>query len=44
MNFSELNDLFLNTKIKQIINLRKKMDRYVDFEKSARKVDLNPNA
>lgn len=44
LNFSELDDLFLNTKGKALRNLRKKMDKYRDLEKSQRKGELQPNA
>lgn len=43
LNFSELDDLFLNTKGKALRNLRKKMDKYKDLEKSQRKGELQPS-
>ena len=44
LNFSELDDLFLNTKGKALRNLRKKVERYVDLDKNARKGELQPSA
>lgn len=44
LNFSELDDLFLNTKGKALRNLRKKVERYVDLDKNARKGELQASA
>ena len=44
LNFSELDDIFLNTKGKALRNLRKKLDKYVEFDKSQRAGTLQPNA
>jgi len=33
LSFTELDDLFLNTKGKQMRNTKKKMEKYNDFEK-----------
>ena len=44
VNFSELDDLFLNTKGKALRNLKKKMDKYKELDKVARKGELKPNA
>ena len=40
LNFSELDDLFLNAKGKALRNLRKKMDKYRDLDKNIRKGDV----
>lgn len=40
LNFSELEDTFLNTKGKALRNLRKKMDKYRDLDKSIRTGNL----
>ena len=42
--FSELDDLFLNTKGKAMRNLRKKVDKYVDLEKQVRTGKHQANA
>ena len=44
INFSEIDDLFLNTKGKQARNLRKKLDKYKELDKQARKGELQLNA
>ncbi len=44
LEFSELDDLFLNTKGKALRNLKKKMNKYKDLEKSVRKGELQTNA
>lgn len=44
LNFSELDDLFLNTKGKALRNLKKKMDKYKELDKSVRKGELQANA
>ena len=43
LNFSELDDLFLNTKGKALRNLRKKIDKYVELAKNQRQGELQPN-
>jgi len=43
LNFSELDDLFLNTKGKALRNLRKKKDKYVELDKKVRKGELQAN-
>jgi len=43
LNFSELDDLFLNTKGKALRNLRKKLDKYNELAKSQRQGALQPN-
>jgi hypothetical protein len=44
LNFSELDDLFLNTKGKAMRNLRKKMEKYQDLDKQVRAGSLQANA
>lgn len=44
LNFSELSDLFLNTKGKALRNIRKKMNNYKELEKNAKKGELKLNA
>ena len=43
LNFTELEDKFLNTKGKALRNLRKKMDKYRDLDKQVRKGEIQPN-
>ena len=42
LKFTELDDLFLNTKGKALRNLRKKIDRYRELEKQVKKGELQP--
>ena len=44
LNFSELDDLFLNTKGKAMRNLRKKVEKYVDLDRQVRGGALKANA
>lgn len=44
LNFSELDDLFLNTKGKAMRNLRKKVEKYVDLDRQVRSGALKANA
>jgi hypothetical protein len=44
LNFSELSDLFLNTKGKALRNIKKKMNNYKELEKNAKKGELKLNA
>ena len=44
LNFTELDDLFLNTKGKALRNLRKKMDKYRELDKQVKKGDIQANA
>jgi len=43
LNFSELDDIFLNQKGKALRNLQKKLDKYLELEKNVRNGDLQPN-
>jgi hypothetical protein len=43
LNFSELDDLFLNTKGKALRNLRKKLDKYNELAKNQRQGTIQPN-
>ena len=43
LNFSELDDLFLNTKGKALRNLKKKMDKYKDLDKQVKNGELAAN-
>ena len=40
LNFTELDDLFLNTKGKALRNLRKKIEKYRELDKQVRKGDI----
>ena len=40
LNFTELEDLFLNTKGKALRNLRKKVDKYRELEKTVKKGEI----
>lgn len=40
LNFSELDDLFLNQKGKALRNLQKKLDKYMELDKNVRNGDL----
>lgn len=44
LNFTELDDLFLNTKGKALRNIRKKMEKYRELEKQVRKGEIQANA
>ena len=44
INFTEVEDLFLNEKGRALRNLRKKFDKYKELEKQVKKGDVQPNA
>lgn len=43
LNFSELDDPFLNQKGKALRNIRKKMDKYKELEKNVKTGEVKPN-
>lgn len=43
LNFTELDDIFLSTKGRALRNLKKKMDKVKELEKSVKKGQVEPN-